>query len=158
MGGPSLPELLNGSHGSLLVQGDSWCRHHNPHGDRAGTGIHSQRGTPQLVQRPMDGAGMCSRDGDCQQIEKHSQDRDPAGMRTHAGGLCRALGHSDAAGQRMTCSITHPCDGLGSCPHPSPGSNSPAATSRRVQHCAGTWREGSPAKSLLCPHCCHAAG
>lgn len=44
MGGPSLPELLNGSHGSLLVQGDSWCRHHSPHRDRAGTvsvGHHS---------------------------------------------------------------------------------------------------------------------
>lgn len=58
----------------------------------------------------------------------------------------------------MTCSITHPCDGLGSSPHPSPGSGSPAAASRRVQDCASTWREGSTAKSLLCPHRWHAAG
>lgn len=58
----------------------------------------------------------------------------------------------------MTCNITHPCDGLGSSPHPSPGSGCPAAASRRVQDCAGTWREGSTAKSLLCPHRWHAAG
>lgn len=144
--------------GLCWYRGTAGAGMHNLHRDRAGAGVHSQSGVPQPLQGAMDGAGMCSQDGDCQQYEEHSQHGDPAGVGTHVGGLCRVLGHGDAAAQRTTCSITHPSDGLWSFPRPSPGSGSPAAASRRVQHCAGRWREGSPAKSLLCPRRCHAAG
>ena len=76
----------------------------------------------------MDSVGTCS------------QDRDPAGMGIHAGGPCRALGHSDAAGQRMTSGTAHPSDGLGPIPIP---------TSLPRLWLSGCGRQESPA---LCGH------
>jgi len=59
-----------------------------------------------------DCVGMGSQGGDLGSRGTHSQNGDPAGMGTHAGGPCRALEHSDAAGQRMTSSMAQLSDGL----------------------------------------------
>lgn len=152
MGGPSLPELLSGSHGNTAGTGTQLVQGCTTH-----TGIELLQASTASTEN--DGWGRGVQPGWRPPTVRGTEPEwGPAGMGTHARGLCRALGHSDAAGQRMTCSITHPCDGSGSSPHPSPGSGSPAAASRRAQHCAGTRREGSTAKSLLCPQRCRAAG